>query len=255
MSILKKGFSTFDIKVLGIILMVIDHIHQMFPNQVPVWVDYFGRPVATLFFFVSVVGFYHTHSKKKYMFRLYMGLILMNIGNLIVNKLFPSDNVLINNIFSDLLLGTLLMTGVDCFINFKDNKKVTSIIKGILYFVSPLILSIPVFLILNNLNSATPYMMSVAQTFIPSLLTSENNVLIYMIPLLYIFKNSKNIQIAIITIISLAFLFSGNVQWIMLFSIIPIYLYNGNKGKSMKNFFYFFYPIHIWILYLIAYFV
>lgn len=62
----KKGFSTFDLKILGIILMFIDHVHQMFvPLGAPNWLDWFGRPVATLFFFVNVVGFTHTHNKKK----------------------------------------------------------------------------------------------------------------------------------------------------------------------------------------------
>lgn len=60
-----RGFSTFDLKILGIILMFIDHIHQMFvPMGAPNWLDWFGRPVATLFFFVSVVGFSHTRSKE-----------------------------------------------------------------------------------------------------------------------------------------------------------------------------------------------
>ncbi len=62
---LKRGLSTFDLKILGITLMFVDHIHQMFyPFGVPDWLDWFGRPVATLFFFISVVGFSHTHDKR-----------------------------------------------------------------------------------------------------------------------------------------------------------------------------------------------
>ncbi|WP_333590202.1 TraX family protein, partial [Ligilactobacillus acidipiscis] len=75
-----KGFSTFDLKIMGIILMVVDHVHQMFqPLGAPNWLDWFGRPVATIFFFTSVVGFSHTHDKKKYMKRLYIFMILMSI--------------------------------------------------------------------------------------------------------------------------------------------------------------------------------
>ncbi|WP_242972371.1 TraX family protein [Lachnoclostridium edouardi] len=42
------------------------------------------------------------------------------------------------------------------------------------------------------------------------------------------------------------------VQWIMGFAAIPMMLYNGTKGKNMKNFFYIFYPLHIALLYLLA---
>lgn len=60
-----KGLTTFDLKIIGIVLMFIDHIHQMFvPMGAPDWLDWFGRPVATLFFFVSVVGFTHTRDKR-----------------------------------------------------------------------------------------------------------------------------------------------------------------------------------------------
>ncbi|CAK1246335.1 hypothetical protein [Fructobacillus fructosus] len=59
MKLIKQGMTTFDIKILGSILMVIDHVHQMFFMVVPTWVDYFGRPVALLLFFTSVVGFSH----------------------------------------------------------------------------------------------------------------------------------------------------------------------------------------------------
>ena len=43
--------TTFDLKIIGIVLMVIDHFHQTFvPFGAPTWLDWFGRPVATIFF-------------------------------------------------------------------------------------------------------------------------------------------------------------------------------------------------------------
>ncbi|WP_376716330.1 TraX family protein [Vagococcus carniphilus] len=46
--------------------------------------------------------------------------------------------------------------------------------------------------------------------------------------------------------------FTLNTQWMMVFSVIPILLYNGEKGRGMRSFFYIFYPAHIWLLYIIA---
>jgi hypothetical protein len=46
-----------------------------------------------------------------------------------------------------------------------------------------------------------------------------------------------------------------NAQWLMLSAAIPILLYNGRRGWGGKYFFYVFYPAHIYLFYLIAWFL
>lgn len=41
-------------------------------------------------------------------------------------------------------------------------------------------------------------------------------------------------------------------QWIMIFALPFFILYNGSKGKGFKYFFYMFYPLHIYLLYIIG---
>jgi hypothetical protein len=48
---------------------------------------------------------------------------------------------------------------------------------------------------------------------------------------------------------------SSDFQWLMVFAAIPLFLYNGKRGRGGKYFFYIFYPAHIYLFYVIAWFL
>lgn len=111
MKIFNQGLTSFQLKVLGITLMVVDHIHQMFYFVgVPLWFTMIGRLVAPIFLFLSVEGFTHTRSKKRYMTTLLISYWICQILFSGVAILFPNEQVvLLNSIFGTLFLGVFLM--------------------------------------------------------------------------------------------------------------------------------------------------
>ncbi|NJP41566.1 hypothetical protein HCH52_10980 [Oscillospiraceae bacterium HV4-5-C5C] len=248
-----KKLTTFDLKIIGLVLMFIDHVYQMFvPMGLPVWLNWFGRPVATIFFFVSVEGFSHTHNKKKYLLRLYIGMLLMFAGTNILSRLLPYEQVqLANNIFVDLFVGAIMMAGIDLIEAGIKSRKAGRVAAGVLVCLIPVLLSGLVVLVLSQGYHSVGVL--VAISVLPSLVLAENNFMVLLIPLLYIFRRHRNVQCVLIALTALIYLSQGSVQWMMIFAVIPILLYNGQKGPGLKYFFYVFYPAHIWLLYLLSF--
>lgn len=248
-----KGFSTFDLKIIGIVLMVVDHVHQMFqPLGAPNWLDWFGRPVATIFFFTSVIGFSYTHDKKKYMSRLFIFMVLMSLMTTVLEKVINFEQVvLINNIFRDLLIGTMFMAGIDQFQAVKNGNKASHLVLGILWFALPFIFTVVAMPIVASQSVPLLFKQIVVGVF-PAIILAENNFMVLLIPLLYLFRNNRVVQCLLIALTALVYGVMGSTQWIMIFAIIPIYFFNGQKGPGMKYFFYIFYPAHIALLYVLA---
>jgi uncharacterized membrane protein len=63
---MNKGMNGFQLKVLGVVTMVLDHIAEFFLFLgVPIWFHWIGRIAAPIFLFESSEGFVHTRNRKK----------------------------------------------------------------------------------------------------------------------------------------------------------------------------------------------
>ncbi|MDR1375889.1 MAG: conjugal transfer protein TraX [Synergistaceae bacterium] len=252
---LGKGLTGSAIKIVGIILMVFDHLHQMFWAQgVPDWFHWIGRPVLPIFLFMCAEGFYYTHSKGKYLLRLFIGFIGMNAANtLLTFAMFNENVILINNVFGTLLLTASYLLFIEMLREGVREKQARKIVTSILLMLLPIVYSLTFLMTLNTLT----WQSAVALSFIPNLAATEGGIPAVVLGIVfYLCGGKRSMQTLVLFMFSLLSFITDSapyrVQWLMIFASIPILLYNGRRGKGNKYFFYVFYPTHIYLFYIIA---
>lgn len=226
-------FDNFTLKIMAIIFMTMDHMYTILPKEfnIPIWFGYFGKLAAPIFFYLAVEGFYYTSSRKKYISRvLSMGLVMVFVD--IVFKIH-------NNIFLSIGFGLLMLSGIELLKNSRQDNinKLKGIVLTVLFFILEL--------------------------------TTEASLYgVGMFLIFYLFRNNKLVTYFVYSLFSLFPLinFIGpdfleaamlwDYQWMMIFAIIPISMYNGKLGlnnRFTKWLFYWFYPLHLIVLTVISY--
>jgi hypothetical protein len=246
--------SGYNLKILGIILMIIDHIHQMFYIYgAPVWFNMIGRACMPIFLFMSAEGFYYTKSRKKYMLRLLIGFWFMNIMNLLIELQFPLENVaLMNNVFGTMLLAVFYMWMTDMVRKGFKEKSFKKIILGIGGTLLPFLAYI---LMTAAISADLITAAKVIVIAVPTIFTVEGGwSAVLLAVLFYWLRKNRWVQLIPLVVLSVLSARSGGYQWMMVFAIIPIILYNGRQGRKDKYFFYIFYPAHIYLFYIVSYF-
>lgn len=231
--------------------MVFDHIHQMFYFEgVPLWFTMLGRLVAPIFLFLSAEGFYYTRNRKKYMLNLLIGFWICQILFMAVPDILPNSKVeLINTIFGTLFLGLCAMWVYDGF--FGKVKYIGKAVLGLLFLIVT-----PFVTMFVMASQDMPLIIKqIFIFFIPIVLTVEGGPIFILLALMFhIFRNKKIGTYLTLVLVSIFIFISSpqNDQWMMVFSLLPIYLYNGEEGRKEKWLFYIFYPLHIIVLYLLS---
>ncbi len=240
-----KKLNAFQIKILLIILMLLDHIWFAFPTILPVWIHAITRGVAPMFGYFLVEGFNKTSNKLKYGSRLFLWAIFMQIGNTIINNLFITKKVTVtNNIFFTLFISFIILLILD------NIKKLKGLKKGLIIFIN-------IFIIIFGI-----------------LFTEGGfSVVPFVIITYYLKNNNKKLILGYCILSSLLFLQSFqlyetfsetfnmlmfNSDFLLILAIPFILIYNGKRGvnnKFSKYLFYVFYPLHLWILALIEFLV
>lgn len=231
------------LRLVAVLLMVSDHIWataMSFGN----WMTYIGRMAFPIFAFQIAEGFLHTKNFKKYALRL---LAFAVISEIPFNLFYSSRwfNPYHQNVMFTLLLGLLAIKVID---NLKKDISPKNIGKSLLWLALIAVGGTLGFVDYGFLGVLTVVMFYLCRgyRFTPIL------QLIGMILINIVFFEG---QVFIFDVFGKTVEIPS--QGFAVFSLIPIWLYNGKKGKSSKVLqygFYAFYPVHMLILYLIKYF-
>ena len=253
--------NNYRIKIIAVILMFTDHIYHILGSvyDVPILLTWIGRLSAPLFFYMTAEGMYHTRNPKKMLIRLYLASVGMQLLNLIYNSIKPEYGYFVRNgIFQTLFLVALYIFFIQQYRKQDDQGGKR---KVIVWMCLPVLINV----LIMFLNGILPLpVLQYSSIIFPLLLSVEGSFVFVILGIgFFLFRENKKAMIIFYSAFSAIFflpvlgeftlqnILFENFQWMMIFSLPIILSYNGEKGRSLKYFFYIFYPAHIYLLTLI----
>ena len=268
-----RGLSDTSLKEIALALMVLDHIHYFFSftGAVPEWFSMLGRVSAPLFLFCTAEGFAHTHDRRTYLLRLWgmgagMGLVQFAIGIGLGRRadgFYP-----MNGILRDLTVACLLWQGID-WLRQRRLGRALALVGGV-GVLWPAV-SLALVAALPPAGQLPLYFLS--WTVLPNWAFSTDGGVWFILGgvLLYALRGHRKIQVLAwaawafwIDMGSVSYLLrmGGGIslgqamllsyQWMEVFAAPLMLLYNGQRGAGHKQLFYWFYPAHVYGLYLLS---
>lgn len=243
------GFSSFQLKTIAILCMLVDHIASVFQpymGELYTPLRTIGRLSFPIFCFLIVEGFAHTSSRVCYGIRLGLFCVISEpCFDLAFHHTWLYDEK--QNVFFTLLVGFLTIWAIDAIKNRFLEKKVFLCVKILL----------------------CSCVIAIACMMANWLMTDYSYRGILFICIFYLFRNRAWVGMSLFAGINLLcgyrismieeygwqiakpYVTNFLIQDAAILAILPMILYNGRKGRNMKWFFYLFYPVHLLLLYLI----
>ncbi len=221
--------SGFTLKIIALLLMTADHLSIIFGSLPYLRIP--GRLSAPIFAFILSEGVRYTSDRKKYMFRLYVFAVLMATCNMLTGYEVQ------NNIMATFFLTVLNITAIENVLN-----------KKYIWLLAFAFQITAVF-------AGTEFL----RILMPSPSTCEGGIMWVALGMaLYFLRESKAARLAAIAVFAIM-QFSPQAegvaeayQWMMIFAIPIIAMYNGKRGKGVKYLFYIYYPLHIYLFWFIS---
>lgn len=211
----KAGLTSFELKVLAIASMAVDHVGAViYPDML--WLRYVGRLAFPIFCFLLVEGYYHTGNIRKYIGRLGLFALVSEI---------PFDLAFHESVWAPEKQNVFFTLSIGLGMIWLAEREREFVVR-----VGIVILAM----------------------WAAELLHTDYGFRgILLIAVFQMARERKAVQY--IGGAAWNFLWESRIQSAGALAVLPIALYNGQKGRSMKYFFYLFYPVHLLLLHLLTY--
>ncbi len=228
-----KVLTGFDLKLLAIITMLIDHVGAVFyPNLIILRI--IGRISFPIFAFLIAEGFFYTKNAKKYILRLFVFAIITEpIFDLAFFGSFYHPAY--NNVLFTFAAAVLILYLVNTYSLFAPHYGVDSLRKIFFFALSLLAL-------ISTEYFATDYGLVGVLTVLSFYFLRDKKAICYTL------VACLNIFLALILAGKYGFSFVSIIQSFAILFIPFILLYNGKRGRDLKYLFYLFYPVHLLII-------
>lgn len=252
----KRGLSSAVLKNIAVVTMLIDHIGAVIVIRLLIqkglygavadqeayiaWLEQsrgmygtymamriIGRLAFPIYCFLLVEGFQRTHNVKRYLGRM---LLFALISEVPFDLAFSGRlwNMQYQNVFFTLFIGLMVIAGLRLVDQRLSGPETWRKLAGVgLYAV----------------------IIAAGSVLALVLKTDYSFKGILAITVLYLFRSRRKAQIWAGVI---AFLLMDGLEMIAALSFLLIWFYNGARGRQNKYFFYFFYPVHLLLLWLIC---
>ena len=221
----KSGLTGNQLKIIAMITMTCDHVGmQIFPQLL--WMRIIGRLAMPIYAYMIAEGCRHTRDRKKYFLRLFgMGALCQIVYFVAMGSLYMC--ILITFSLSVILIG--LMDAVEQEKNARNWAKLFAGTMLVFFLCS----------VLPDLLAHTDYAVDYG---LPGVL----------LPVLIYGAGTRGLLLGL----ALMALDSGGIQWLAFLAVPLLLCYNGQRGKAnIGKLFYWYYPVHLVVIYGISLFV
>lgn len=235
------GISALVLRCLALVFMLLDHLWAtIVPGNA--WMTYVGRLAFPIFAFQISEGFFHTSDQKKYLKRLLIfGLISEVPFDLVMSGswLFPFHQ----NVMFTLLLGLLAIRTIEKARQARTGKQICLSALALLGYT---LLALIGMVDYGVMGMWTVVLFYLCRGFSFAWLAQ----LVAMVLINVVWFEGQSL---VLTLAGMTWYFP--TQGFAVLALLPIWLYNGKKGSAsrvIQQISYWFYPVHLLIIYLIA---